>query len=127
MALSNTARTNRRRLNLVRRYKAANGCVNCGESRPDCLDLHHREPAEKNPKLARSAGRLHPGGGSHWKRLRYDEIVTEIRKCDVLCANCHRVVTKEASECQAVEPPQKNHSSYLRAEVALGLIQTQEV
>ena len=66
--------------NLTRRYKAWCKCKICGEKEPVALDLHHTDPYEKdsNPASLYSYST---------KRLK-----AEIRKCIVLCANCHRKV-----------------------------------
>jgi hypothetical protein len=44
------------------------------------LDLHHRDPTTK---------RFTIGRGRSWS---LQNLLTEIEKCDVLCANCHRRV-----------------------------------
>ena len=61
----------------VRDYKVA--CVVCGESDPDVLDFHHRDPAEKDVTIASVVAFV--------SKARLD---AEIAKCDVLCSNCHR-------------------------------------
>ena len=105
--------TQTRRLDLVRRYKASVGCSRCDESDPRCLDLHHHE--RKSIKLTR---RLVTGGG-RWQNLSYDEILTEIAKCEVVCSNCHR---KETFGALTTPVPLEKHSpSLLRAERILGL------
>lgn len=55
-------------------------CIQCGENHPGCLDFHHRDPSEKKSDI----GRIHLRG---WSMKR---VILEIKKCDVLCANCHR-------------------------------------
>lgn len=64
-----------------REYKAGLKCEKCGEDHPACLEFHHKDPNAKEGTLGTMAG--------HWsiKRLK-----TEIAKCRVLCANCHRKV-----------------------------------
>jgi hypothetical protein len=49
----------------------------CGESRPWCLVFHHRNPADKLFCI-----------GNRNKRTE-EELRRELRKCDVLCHNCH--------------------------------------
>jgi hypothetical protein len=53
------------------------GCRRCSEDHPACLDFHHRDPSAKE----KSVGLL--------KNSR-SRIVKEAKKCDILCANCHR-------------------------------------
>ena len=52
-------------------------CEVCGESRPWVLDFHHIDPAEKSFSLSRSP-------------LDPELFLSEVGKCRVLCANCHR-------------------------------------
>lgn len=63
------------------------GCRVCGERRAACLDFHHRDPAGKNPVLVRR-GDWKP---QQWPNLGWTDLAAEIEKCDVICANCHRV------------------------------------
>lgn len=62
------------------RYKRFIGCQNCGEKEPVVLDLHHDNAASKEGDPSNLCGRSR-------KRLK-----DEVRKCIVLCANCHRKV-----------------------------------
>ena len=55
------------------------GCKKCGEMRPYVLDFHHRNPSEKQNDLA-----------SMIKSSSEANLIAEVAKCDVLCANCHR-------------------------------------
>lgn len=59
-------------------YKSRHGCADCGESRAACLDFHHLDPASKLFGISQ---------GCRSKTLC--EIACEIRKCAVLCKNCH--------------------------------------
>ena len=62
-----------------RELKATKRCEQCGESAPECLHFHHRDPAQKEIEL----GNVMRYG---WCK---DRILAELDKCDVLCANCH--------------------------------------
>lgn len=54
-------------------------CSNCGYNKCyGALDFHHRNPDEKE-----FSWRL-------MRRKKWEDIVTELDKCDLLCANCHR-------------------------------------
>lgn len=66
--------------NLANRYKAYKGCNKCGIKNPIILDFHHIK--EKSFNVA-------TGIAHDYKRER---IKNEIRKCIVLCANCHRII-----------------------------------
>lgn len=70
--------TKDRNKRLVDRYKRMCSCKHCGENDPIVLDLHHVDP---NGKDANPASLL---GGS------LEVLRAEIRKCIVLCSNCHR-------------------------------------
>jgi hypothetical protein len=54
-------------------------CSVCGESDPATLDFHHRDPSQKTAELSKLL--------KHGLTAR---ALSEMGKCDVLCANCHR-------------------------------------
>jgi hypothetical protein len=58
-------------------------CVRCGESHPACLDFHHRDATQKSFTVAKFAGQS--------SRISLEDLRAEVAKCDVLCANCHRI------------------------------------
>lgn len=64
-------------------YKKQQSCAKCGESHWACLDFHHINPKSKVREIAVLVC-------SGWC---IDSILSEIAKCEVLCANCHRKVT----------------------------------
>lgn len=64
----------------VAAYKAARGCRDCGTTDRRVLDLHHRDGTDKEAAVSQMMYRC------SWKR-----VVAEMDKCDVLCANCHRI------------------------------------
>lgn len=59
-------------------YKKILSCKKCGETRFYLLDFHHRDPKEKDYTI------------SNHSRASLETIKNEIKKCDVLCSNCHR-------------------------------------
>ena len=62
-------------------YKTTRGCKNCGYKEQSCaLDFDHRDG---EVKLFNVAAAIHRGS---IKRVQ-----EEVAKCDVLCANCHRI------------------------------------
>lgn len=70
---------------LINGYKTA-PCMDCGVSYPPyVMDLDHRDPSEKIEKVSMMRRR----------RMAFAKIVAEIEKCDVVCANCHRVRTNK--------------------------------
>lgn len=69
------------RLQEINNYKQAQGCACCPENDPCCLDFHHPDGATKEKDVSRLVA------DSGKKR-----IWSEIAKCVVVCANCHRKI-----------------------------------
>jgi hypothetical protein len=66
-------------------YKEERGCMDCGGKFPAyVLDLDHRDPSIKSF----TPSKLH--SQSSWTKMN-----EELAKCDVVCANCHRIRTHE--------------------------------
>ena len=65
-------------------FIATKWCVVCGENDFRCLELHHRIP------LHGRNGRMSAKGITPWPRL-----LRELKKCDILCANCHLIIHYE--------------------------------
>ncbi len=61
--------------------KQSSGCKDCGESNPIVLDFDHIR--DKKYNVSRM---IHDGFS--WKAIS-----KEIQKCEVVCANCHRIRT----------------------------------
>ncbi len=59
-------------------YLKSHPCVSCGESNPIVLEFNHVDPSTKIAEVS-----------FFIKRTR-TKLITEIEKCEVLCANCHR-------------------------------------
>ena len=66
-------------------YKKNKKCERCGNDDFRVLEFHHRDPAEKDIKISSAIKR-------GWSISR---ILKEIEKCQILCANCHRIVHYE--------------------------------
>ena len=60
-------------------YKSALKCARCSETHVATLDFHHMDPAEKEYTVSKLVS-----NGMFTKAYK------EIKKCIVLCANCHR-------------------------------------
>lgn len=69
-------------------HKGSHPCVKCGQKHPAALDFHHRDKTEK----LESIGTLIAGGAS------LDVVKAEVDKCDILCANCHRILHYKEKE-----------------------------
>jgi hypothetical protein len=52
------------------------GCIVCGESRTEVLDLHHLDPSIKENNIS---------------NLSRSKMIVEAKKCVILCSNCHRM------------------------------------
>lgn len=83
---SHTARERRTRLQEI---KLASGCVDCGyRDNPAALDFDHIP--ERGEKLYSI--------GSGMARMSEKALLVEIAKCEVRCANCHRIKTVERKQ-----------------------------
>ena len=60
----------------LRQYKLQHPC-SCGENNPVCLDFHH---TDNNKEFGVSSSR----------NRSWEIILKEIKKCVVICSNCHR-------------------------------------
>lgn len=74
----NDAISNKR--NMVAQIKSMLKCQKCGEGRSYTLDFHHLNPNEKENTVARLVSNT----------SSITKVLEEIKKCAVLCANCHR-------------------------------------
>ena len=61
-------------------YKRNLKCIVCGEADPATLDFHHRDTKTKERGIC-----YFVSNGYSVKK-----ILQEIKKCDILCSNCHR-------------------------------------
>ena len=61
-------------------YMLEHPCIICGEDDPVVLEFDHRNPSEKCFTISDACS----------QKMRLDKIMLEVKKCDVLCANCHR-------------------------------------
>jgi hypothetical protein len=78
-------------------------CMDCGTyypGEPDLMDLDHRDPLTKSHKMVRRPGRT--GGG--FMNLPMAELVSEIAKCDLVCAICHRRRSRRVTSGSVVRP-----------------------
>jgi hypothetical protein len=64
-------------------YLSTHPCSICGETDPVVLEFHH--VGDKDNEVSRLMGR----GAS------LEALIREIKKCSVVCANCHRRITAE--------------------------------
>lgn len=62
-------------------YKRSAGCSRCQITDERCLQFHHTAPGSKTASVSALITHCHPA----------DEVVEEVKRCAVLCANCHRI------------------------------------
>ena len=66
--------------NEIQKLKSQFSCAKCGDNRGYVLDFHHINPEEKENTVARLTSNT----------SSVQKVYDEIKKCIVLCANCHR-------------------------------------
>jgi hypothetical protein len=65
-------------------YLASHPCVDCGQTDPIVLQFDHRDGTTKVGTV-----------GAMLNRASWSALLAEVAKCDVRCANCHRLRTAE--------------------------------
>src|SRR3989338_597011 len=65
-------------------FKRKKGCSMCWVKDPRVLDFHHKNKGDKMF-----------GIGGFRREVGFQKLVEEIKKCDVVCANCHRILHDE--------------------------------
>jgi hypothetical protein len=63
-----------------RSFKATLACVKCGQNHPATLDFHHIDSSTKEASVNKLI-----------KYRAFKRAMEEVKKCLVLCANCHRI------------------------------------
>lgn len=76
----------------VNQYKIK--CSRCEESHPACLDFHHEGDKEEGIAQMINRGML--------KDTTKEKVLEEIKKCVVLCSNCHRKLHWEQRQVGSV-------------------------
>ena len=77
-------RTQKRNVKIIHEEKLKRGCTCCGYNFHACaLDFDHLDPTTKTRDIAK----MHTTSIS--------TLTEEIKKCQVLCANCHRIKTHD--------------------------------
>jgi hypothetical protein len=66
------------------KFKATLKCTTCGFSHVAALDFHHEDPTTKTGNVHRFVS-----------NGQFAKAYEEIKKCIVLCANCHRIYHHE--------------------------------
>lgn len=67
----------------IARYSRLKGCMDCGVKDHRVLHFDHRPDENKKRNISRMVG----------ENYGMETLKEEIRKCDVVCANCHLIRT----------------------------------
>lgn len=71
-------------------WKSTLKCSVCDENNICCLEMHHKDPSEKDFSLSKKSN----------KNLKL--IISEAEKCICLCSNCHKKVHAGIIDVEAV-------------------------
>lgn len=75
---------------LIKEIKESNPCTDCGRYYPYfVMDFDHRDPSTKLVGVATISKRL----------VRWERVLDEISKCDLVCTRCHRFRTYKGQTC----------------------------
>jgi hypothetical protein len=79
-------------------FKSKLSCEECGASHPAVIQFHHKNKDEKKNGVSRMVN----------MNSNREDILTEIKKCRVLCANCHSIFHYETDhkQCRRVTEQQ---------------------
>ena len=78
-------------------------CCRCGYDKdvPGAYDFHHRNPKQKD------------FGISQYMRLKWELLVKEVRKCDLVCKNCHAEIHDNREQREEILRHQKEREKRL--------------
>ena len=110
-----------RRLHWLRKIKKSKGCENCGYNEsPLALDFAHINPIDKHLAMVSRSGCN--GIDNLYSRicikdkekntLYIKELIAEVRKCKILCKNCHVIETYNNKEFNGEKIKEQRGGSY---------------
>jgi hypothetical protein len=81
------------RKSIIDKYKISVGCYVCGYNKhPSALCFHHLDGHEKHEDIKNGYSKRSSAGGMfrlYSKKYTTEDIINEIRKCRIVCSNCH--------------------------------------
>jgi len=83
-----------------RKFKDSLECIKCGQKHPATFDFHHTDRTTKEYSV-----------NTLVKNRAFKKAIEEVKKCVVLCANCHRIhhyderLNKKAKKKKGAEAP----------------------
>jgi len=83
-----------------RSFKATLSCMQCGQNHPATFDFHHVDSNTKEAAVNKLV-----------KNRAFKRAMEEVKKCVVLCANCHRIhhhderIARKAKKKKGAEAP----------------------
>jgi hypothetical protein len=83
-----------------RSFKATLACIKCGQNHPATFDFHHIDSSTKEESVNKLI-----------KNRAFKRAMEEVKKCIVLCANCHRIhhhdehIARKAKKKKGAEAP----------------------
>jgi hypothetical protein len=79
-AIRGHAKLQKKRRQQIWDYLKSHPCIDCGEPDPMVLDFDHKDPKERDMSVSQTRNR-------NWS---WERTLSEIEKCEIRCANCHR-------------------------------------
>jgi hypothetical protein len=85
-------------------YKISIGCCICGYNKhPSALCFDHLPDTDKSAlvKNGYAENKVGVGGGMYnmyYKKIPIEDLIQEIKKCRVVCSNCHMELTHQNNE-----------------------------
>lgn len=77
------------------KWKQTLSCQSCSEDYGPCMAFHHVDPALKEFEISTGLG-----------RYGVNKLLDEIRKCVVVCSNCHIKIHNGHIECPEIDQEQ---------------------
>ena len=92
--IKSNKKSKKRNRKIAKEYKAKKGCKYCSENDPIVLDFHHPDPTKKQDNPSTLIGN---------RQWSVERLIREMKKWEVVCANCHRKITYNGNVTQRTE------------------------